>query len=167
MYYRNVRRVTLDNDFYLVNDFKNKTAERETFTIDHIMIGDKFIYVIRDRYYPGVISATETDPKWIYYKGKKKKFINNPLLMNKARMENLSLIANLDSKLFISIVLINNDCLMTPMQNTENNSFLVSLKKFPELIKVLESQSDVNPLNSELIAFLAKDFASINLNRHA
>lgn len=164
MYYRNVRRVTLDNDFYLINDFMNRTADREQFTIDHIMVGEKFIYVIRDRYYPGALSATEDDPKWIFYRGKKAKVIPNPLLMNHLRMERLSLLTNLDLKLFVSIVLINNDCLMTPMQNTKCDSFLVSLKKFPELIKTLENQKDIPPLNEESIAVAVKDFAHLNLN---
>ena len=56
MYYNKVRRVVLDNDFYLVNSFANKTASQEPFHIDHIVIGDKFIYCIRDRYYDGAIN---------------------------------------------------------------------------------------------------------------
>ena len=90
--------------------------------------------------------------------------IPNPLLMNHLRMERLSLLTNLDLKLFVSIVLINNDCLMTPMQNTKCDSFLVSLKKFPELIKTLENQKDVPPLNEESVAVAVKDFAHLNLN---
>jgi hypothetical protein len=141
----------------------NKISSKESFTIDHLMAGDKFFYVIRDRYYPGAIAAKEDDPKWIYYKGKKKGPINNPLLLNKVRMERLALLANMDPKYFISIVLVNDDCLMTPMENTHPDSFLVSLSRFPALIKALES-SDVAPLNKETVNAAMKDFARLNLN---
>ena len=128
------------------------------------MIGQKYIYVIRDRYYPGAISAKEDDQKWIFYKGKSKKIISNPLLLNRLRADRLSLISNMSPDYFISIVLVNNDCLMTPMTNTKSDSFLVSLKKFPELIKVLESQEGVEPLKEEQVAVAARDFAALNMN---
>lgn len=163
MYYRDVRKVTLDHDFFLINDFMNKFGGAESFHIDHIMIGDKFIYCIRDRYYPGVIEAKEDDPKWLYYCGKKKTAINNPLLLNKLRVERLSLITAIDSKELISIVLVNNDCMMTPLSLTKSDSFLVSLKKFPKLIELLESQ-DVPPLDPNSAALLARDFSELNLN---
>ena len=163
VYYHKVKRVVYDNDYLLINDFMNKISSKESFTIDHLMAGDKFFYVIRDRYYPGAIAAKEDDPKWIYYKGKKKGPINNPLLLNKVRMERLALLANMDPKYFISIVLVNDDCLMTPMENTHPDSFLVSLSRFPALIKALES-SDVAPLNKETVNAAMKDFARLNIN---
>lgn len=164
MYYKTVRRVTYDNDYLLINDFRNKVGSKENFTIDHLMAGDKYFYVIRDRYYPGAISAKEDDAKWLYYKGKKKQIINNPMMLNRLRVEHLALLSNVDVKYFISIVLVNDDCLMTPMDCTCNDSFLVSLKKFPKLIKIIESSSDVEPLQKESVAAAMKDFAKLNLN---
>ncbi|HBM70629.1 MAG TPA: hypothetical protein DD377_04630 [Firmicutes bacterium] len=163
MYYGKVRRVVLDNDYYLINNFANKTADQETFHIDHIMIGDKYIYCIRDRYYDGAIAAKETDPSWIFYKGKKATYIKNPMLVNKVRVDRMSLMTGIDSKIFISIVLINDDCMMTRLNNTYTDNFIVSLKKFPFLIEQLES-NDVSPLDPKSIAIAARDFSELNLN---
>ena len=163
MYYNKVRRVVLDNDFYLVNSFANKTASQEPFHIDHIVIGDKFIYCIRDRYYDGAIAAKENDPSWIFYKGKKSTYIKNPMQVNRIRVDRMSLMSGIDSKLFISIVLINNDCMITRLENSFSDNYIVSLKKFPSLIAQLES-SDVPILNPHSIAIAAKDFSELNLN---
>ena len=161
MYYRKVYRVALDNDFYLINQFSNRTAELEEFHIDHILIGNKYFYCIRDRYYDGAIAAREDNPSWIFFHKDKGQYITNPLNVNKLRVQRLSLMSGIDEKMFISIVLINNDCYLTPYQPTSTDNFLSSLKDFPKLIEELESR-DVDPLDQRDIAVAARDFSELN-----
>ena len=162
MYYRKVNRVVLDNDFYLINNFENKTGD-EVFHIDHIVIGDKFIYCIRDRYFDGALVINEDNDGWLYYHGKKKHIVSNPLSMNLLRLERLSLMSGIDRKLFVSIVVINDDCLITPFTSTRDDSFLVSLKGLPKLIKYIESRN-VEILDPHLSAVAARDFSELNLH---
>lgn len=162
MYYHKVNRVVLDHDFYLINNFENKTGE-ESFHIDHIVIGDKYIYCIRDRYYDGALVIKEDNDGWLYYHGRKKIIVPNSLSMNLLRMERLSLMSGIDIKLFISIVLINDDCLITPFESTKDNSFLVSLKHLPKLIEYIESR-DVEILDPHTSAVAARDFSELNLH---
>lgn len=161
MYFRKVYRVALDNDFYLINEFKNRTAELEEFHIDHILIGNKYIYCIRDRYYEGAIAAREDNPSWIFWHKHHSKYITNPLSVNKLRVQRLSLMSGIDEKMFISIVLINDDCFLTPYQPEATDNFLSSLKDFPKLIERLEA-SDVPPLDPRDIAVAARDFSELN-----
>lgn len=164
MYYRHVRRVALDNDFYLINNFSNRTADMEEFHIDHILIGNKYFYCIRDRYYDGAVASKESDPSWVFYK-KGASFIPNPLVMNKLRVQRLSLMSGIDEKMFIGIVLINDDCLLTPFQPQSEDNFLSSLKDFPKLIEQLEGR-DVDPLDENALAVAALDFAQLNESSH-
>ena len=164
-YYPKVYRVALDNDFYLINNFSNRTAESEEFHIDHILIGNKFIYVIRDRYYDGALAAKETDQSWIFFHGKKGRYVPNPVIMNKLRMQRLSLMSGIDEKFFISVVLINDDCYLTPYESQTDNSFLSSLRDFPRLIEEIEAR-DVAPLDPQAIAVVARDFAELNQTPH-
>ena len=165
MYYKRVYQVALDNDFYLINSFSNRTAEAEEFHIDHILIGNKFIYCIRDRYYDGAVAAKEENPSWIFFRGDKGRYIQNPLQKNKLCVQRLSLMSGIEEKLFISIVLINNDCYLTPYQTTSTDNYLSSLKEFPKLIEQLESR-DVDPLDERAIAVAARDFAELNQTHH-
>lgn len=162
MYYRTVRKTVLYNDYFLINDFVNTSGGSEPFHIDHVMIGEKFVYCIRDRYYPGAIAAKDTDPNWIYFHGKKSTYIQNPLLVNKVRVERLAMMTGFDSRFLISIVLINDDCLLTPLDNTYSDNFIVSLKRFPDLIKYLESQP-VDPLDPHSVAVAVHDLSALNL----
>lgn len=162
MYYKTIKKVVLYNDFFLINDFVNMTAGSEVFHIDHIMVGNKFIYCIRDRYYPGAIAAKEEDPNWIFYSGKKAIYIQNPMLINKIRVERLSMMTGFDSRFLVSIVLINDDCMMTPIENTYSDNFLVSLKNLPSFISYMESQN-VDPLDPHAAAVAVHDLSELNL----
>ena len=161
MYYRRVYRVALDNDFYLINNFSNRTAELEEFHIDHILIGNKYFYCIRDRYYDGALAAKEDNPSWIFFRKSRGCYITNPLTMNKLRVQRLSLMSGIDERMFISIVLINDDCYLTPFQSESSDNYLSSLKDFPKLIEQLESR-DVDPLDERAVAVAARDFAELN-----
>lgn len=163
MYYRHVNRVAQDNDYYLINNFKSKTAESESFHIDHLLIGNKFIYCIRDRYYEGALSANPQDNSWIYYRAKNTDYISNPMKRNELRTERLSLITGIERDIFISIVLINDDCYMGPFDNDSPDSFLVSVSLFPKLIAMLESQ-DVQPLDEWEVQRVVADFATLKRN---
>ena len=163
MYYRQIKKVTLDHDFFLINKFVNKIGGVSPFHIDHLMIGDKFIYVIRDRYYAGAIEGKKDDAKWLYHRGKKTMSIDNPLQLNKTRVDRLVLISGLDAKLFVSIVLVNSDCQINLGDMSGKDSFVVSLDKFPKLIELLESE-EANPLDPSKTPLLARDFAEMNLN---
>lgn len=165
MYYKKIYKVALDQDFYLINSFANKTAEEEEFHIDHILIGDKFIYCIRDRYYEGTIRAKENDPNWIYYSRKHKDgyLIPNPLRMNEIRVQRMSLMSGLSRKLFISVVLVNNECLLSNYEVTSTNNFVVSLKNFPAFIAEKESLP-IEPMDPRAIDVAARDIADLNLH---
>ncbi len=165
MYYKKIYKIALDNDFYLINSFANKTAEEEEFHIDHILIGEKFIYCIRDRYYEGTIRAKENDPNWIYYSRKYKDgyLIPNPLRMNEIRVQRMSLMSGLSRKLFISVVLVNNECFLSNYEVTSSNNFVVSLKNLPSFIAEKEALP-VEPMDPRAIDVAARDIADLNLH---
>ena len=160
-YYRKVYKVALERDFFLVNKFANRTADLEEFHIDHILFGNKYFYCIRDRYYDGALAAKEEDESWIFFNRKRPEYIKNPMMVNKLRVQRLSLMSGIEEKLFISIVLINDDCLLTPLEGKADDSFLVSLRDFPKLIDQLEAR-EVDPLDERSVAVAAADFAELN-----
>ncbi len=162
-YYKRIYRVALDEDFYLINAFQNKTADEEEFHIDHILIGNKFIYCIRDRYYDGALRAKEKDQSWVFYSKKNKngEIIPNPLRMNALRVDRMSLMTGLDKKLLISVVLVNDDCLISNYEVTSSNNFVVSLKKFASFINEKESLP-IEPMDPRALDVAAKDIAQLN-----
>ena len=119
--------------------------------------------MIKDRYYRGVISGKIEDPNWTNYIGKKKKKVpSNPMILNKIRTDRLSLLTGLNRKYFISIVLVNDDCLVTPFENQQEDNLLVPIGKLEKLIEAIEARKDVAPLKKEQLAIAVRDFAELN-----
>lgn len=168
-YYKMVMKTALDHDFYLINKWSYQFGEgkNEGVHIDHLLFGDKFIYVIRDRYFEGAITAKPDDRSWVYYRGKKnKKYFDNPMAINKIRADRLSYLSGKPREYFVCIVLVNDDCLVTPFKNSEDGNYLVSVSKFEKFIEAKE-KADLASFEEEELNAVVKDFASLNGRKRA
>lgn len=155
-YYSKIRKIALYNDFLLVNEFSSQTLSSETYHIDHILIGNKYIYCIKDRYYPGTILALANDESWLFYGRKEPAYFQNPMRLNEFRINKFSLSTGLPKESIISIVLINNDCLINEIPNRGDHSYCVSLSKLEKLILEIESR-DIGNLNKSDLEYFAND----------
>jgi hypothetical protein len=165
IYGRGVYQIALDHDFYLINRFGLLRDGRDIKTIDHILFGAKWIYVIKDCCYFGAISAKENDASWIHYLSKKKKrYIDNPLKVNAEKLNQLAMITQIDKNMLISIVVINDDCHVEPFERTSKTNFFVQRSKLHKLIKALENQ-EVVAINEEGLSLAVKEIYRLNLNR--
>ncbi|HOH68399.1 MAG: hypothetical protein WC160_01635 [Bacilli bacterium] len=162
---RYIYRIALDFDYYLINQFAYIHSNREEKTINHILFGSKWIYVITDGYYPGAISAKENDVSWIYYSSRKKKaYIDNPLRINADNVNQISMITDVNKDLLISIVVINDDCHVEPFDGTSKTNFLVKKSQLRHLIKALEGR-DVDNIDEKALAKAVTEIHALNRNK--
>lgn len=162
IYYKKIRAIAEINDYYLINNLILRNNEQVICQIDHCLFGEKFIYVIKDRYYRGAIKGDKEDNIWIFYDKKGKTFeMENPMKVNELRVEKLSLMTQIDSSFFISIVVINDDAIVKNMENmSSNDSYIVSRKKLPKLIKSIESR-DVKKIDEKQLNFAVQDISRL------
>ncbi len=149
VYYKKIYKITEYNDFLLVNNVNLRNNEDLIISrIDHIMVGKKYIYIIKDKFYRGAINGNREDNTWLFFDAKNnKKEISNPMKKNEERVKNLCALTRIDQKLCISIVLINDDCVIKdPKALYSNNSFIISNKGLNKLIKSIEKR-DIKPLD--------------------
>jgi hypothetical protein len=146
LFYRKALKVSRDGDFYLLNDLVLKTGTASSVTIDHLIGGDKYIFVITDRYYDGALNAKANDPSWFYYqKGGKKIDIPNPLLENRFAMDRLSIASGINTSFMVGIVLVNDDCFLNPFESDESESLLVPVSQLEKLVFLYEKKENVKP----------------------
>lgn len=163
-YGRLIYKIALDYDFYLINQFGLLREGNEIRTINHILFGTKWIYVIKDCYYRGAISAKENDASWIHYLNKKKKrYIDNPLKVNAENINQLSMITQIDKNMLISVVVINDDCHVEPFSRTSKTNFFVPKGQLRKLIKALENQ-EVESIDEKALDAAVKEIDRLNLN---
>lgn len=101
-----LRRYVDNNDLLYLNNLCLRVAPQTYINIDHVIIGDRFIYVIASKFYYGYIQGKDSDFKWILCDGKDTDVIDNPLLENETKVKYLSKILNADSSIFVNIVLL-------------------------------------------------------------
>ncbi|MCQ2773130.1 MAG: NERD domain-containing protein [Bacilli bacterium] len=152
VFYQKIIKIVRDRDLYLINNFEVEFDKGKTMKIDHIIGGDKYIYIINDRYFDGTIVGSATDDWWRYFtKGRKdavvKTEIVNPLMETKNMIIRLSIQRNLPIEYVVGIVLINDDCFVTGFKNIEGAVQLTTYSQLEKVIKKYESQQigNINP----------------------
>lgn len=142
MFYHRVMKVARDGDYYLLNNLTLKIGGSDFVKIDHVLGGDKYLYVIIDHYYEGALRANLGDDRWVYYKrGGKKSEIPNPLFGVKAAMERLSIESGIASSFLVGICLINDDCFVNSFENAEGEVQFVPLSKLEKVIAAYEKKN--------------------------
>ncbi len=147
LFYKKIRQIVLDHDYYLINEMGIKEGDYEV-KIDHLIGGDKFLYLIFDLYCEGGISLNPDDKKWIVYDKNGKHYIDSPLDAAESILAKLSARSGIEAGYMVAIVVVNDDCFLSPYHNRGNSPLLVPLSRLAETIAKSES-ADVADLRSE------------------
>ncbi|MFA5687420.1 MAG: NERD domain-containing protein [Bacilli bacterium] len=161
IYYRKINKVAHYEDFYLINRFRLIKDKNNLITIDHILFGNKWIYLLQDYYFRGILSGKEEDDSWHLDNGKQKRFITNPLKDNAKFVRLLSKNTQIDENMFITIGVYNDDLILKRVGETLNNNYLTNIKQLPKLIKALEKR-EVDTLNEEELEQVVLDLSKLN-----
>jgi hypothetical protein len=139
-----IHRVVEEKDYYLIPSVKVKLPGNRDVIIDHLVFGNKFIYAIKDLYFQGGLLGKGSDKEWSYYEYKfqepRYRYIPNPFLLNRQRIEKLIMVTGLDPSNFISVILVNNDAMINRIPVSEDNQFIVNIRLFHRLIEAIEGR---------------------------
>lgn len=161
-YYKEIRKIADLQDYYLINNLAIRNNNQLICKIDHVLFGNKYIYVIKDRFYRGAISGNKNDKIWMFYtKGNKSLEMENPMKVNEKRVDKLSLVTQIDMSFFISIVLINDDCVVKSTKElNRDNSFIVSKRNLSKLIKTIEKRN-VRNMDPKQLEYAVQDISRL------
>ena len=160
-FYKRVYKVALENDYYLINHFLFKVDSAKLAQVDHILFGNKYIYVILSTYYEGDLVGKSSDKSLIFISHKGKKcYTDNPIIQSKMLTSKLSSSTGLDTSLLIGIILINDDC-KVEVQSDSKQFYIIQRKRFAALIKAIESRP-VAPINDSQLAKAVQSIAKEN-----
>ncbi|HHT67366.1 MAG TPA: NERD domain-containing protein [Erysipelotrichaceae bacterium] len=160
-FYKKVYKTAFDRDYYLINQFVFKVDSNKTAMVDHILFGDKFIYVIISQYYEGDLIGKATDASLVFVSHRgKKSYTDNPINQSKVLTNKLSSSTGLNASLLIGIVLINDDC-KVQVQSESKQFYIIQRKRFASLIKAIESRK-IGTINEPQLAKAVQSIAKAN-----
>jgi hypothetical protein len=155
--WRKLYNLAQDQDYFLLNDVVIQT-ESDSLHINHLLVGDKYVYVIATRYYEDTIKGESfVAPKWqvVDKPGNVLREITNPVAINERRTIVLAKFLDWNqnkSPMFISIVVINN---ATEAQIADPTispySYLVHKKDVGKLVKQIEKEAPYAPFDEKSV----------------
>ncbi|MCF0117842.1 MAG: NERD domain-containing protein [Bacilli bacterium] len=158
---RKIFQIARKYDYMVFHNFQFDVGERHA-VIDHILFGDKFIYLIVDKYYNDGLSGNLNDNKWFYYSKRKMTYVldKNPMRTNAVRTEKFSLITQIDREFLISVVAVNDDAILDDIQGDDNNH-ICHISDLESLIRKMESR-DMDPLDEAQAQQVIQELYTIN-----
>ena len=160
-YYKRIYRVALDNDFFLINQFVFKVDATKVANVDHLLFGNKYIYVLSSKYYHGDLVGKYHDKSLIFISHRGKKcYTDNPYNQVKLLASKLSSSTGIDASLMIGIILVNDDCRVA-VQSDSKQFYIIQRKRFASLIKAIESRP-VEEINQQQLAKAVQSIAKQN-----
>ena len=166
-YYHKIRSIADLRDYYLINEFYLFLKEKSSIRIDHLLAGDKYVYLIFDYYFSGAMDANAIDDYWLYHRADgTKERIPNPIHEAETMLGRFSLRCQIPSDLLVAIVLINDDCFFTPFKNEEKAPTLVPISKLGKVIASYEGR-DIKPLSRGELAQVIKKLAAMKEKENA
>ena len=156
---RKLKKIAKYNDYLLLNNLVLYINDYNYIEIEHLLIANKYIYVITSKSFYGDINGIATDAAWRLYRGGRLQHITNPLPNNLKRLRTVAHLTNIDEKNFISLVIINKPSFTNDIRSSRDNEFVVREKLLTTFIKEQESKKNVEEFT---IAFQEKIANVIN-----
>lgn len=139
-YYKKIYKMAVLDDYYLINHFTYTVDESTKTKVDHILFGDKFIYVIICKYFEGDVSGKDNDNSLIFQsKTGKNYYTANPIAEVKNITTNLSMISGIDPDYMIGLVLVNDNCRVA-IQSNSKQFYVIQKKRLDALVHAIESR---------------------------
>ncbi len=161
LYYRSLYKTAVYKDFYLINNFKYETESNNENTIDHILFGDKYIYLILDKYYYGDIMGKGDDQSLILVpQNGKKCYTDNPLNLISNDIKDIKTLMGLEDINMMGLVVVNNDC-YPEVSEISTQLQVVRARKLKKLINTTEER-DVPKINQDTLKSIVDKFDSMN-----
>jgi hypothetical protein len=156
---RKLKKIAKNNDYLLLNNLVLYINDYNYIEVEHLLIANKFIYVVTSKCYYGDVKGIASDAMWRLYRGNTLLHINNPLPNNLKRLRTIAHLTNIDEKNFISLVIINKPSFINDIRSSRDNEFIVKETNLTSFIKEQESKKNVDEFT---IAFQEKIANNIN-----
>jgi hypothetical protein len=157
-----IARLVKNNDYYLINSFTFETGSTPL-VIDHLIGGDKYLYVVIDYFIPGTL---EVDPRlkyaMVYRKGNEKLEMLSPYEMARADIERLSTLSGSPSEYIVGIALINDDAVVLGNAHPSADLYLSTPHQIGKIIRSYEKR-DVKPFVSSQLWQAIQDLHAIKV----
>lgn len=156
-----IERFCKKNRFTDLDLLKIKNIDNELLTIDHLIFGNKNIYLIEDFYCNNDVYGKQIDNSLLIRNDKNKTsfYVENPYRVAEQKISSLTRLLSIDKNLFIPVVIYNPNCNFINSSKANN---MCCYKKIRKIINNFESTNE-QPLNHEQVVSVINEIAKLNI----
>ena len=159
--YKAIYKIAFDEDYYLINNFLFRVDQTTVARIDHILFGNKYIYIIVDTYYEGDLVGKYQDKSLILINNKDQRYYtDNQYNISKSLVKSLSRTTGIEEGMFIGVVVVNNNCKLG-IETDSKQYYIIQRNKLKKLVKAIESR-DVGKINAAQLEAAVKAIDKLN-----
>ena len=137
------------NDYLLLNDYHIHIDDKHVGVIDHVLITNKFIIIINDFMYSGVITGDYNDEQLKIVDKSGERLIINPLNYNINLTKRIAIFNNLDNS-FVKGIVVTNDDSVVDVKNLPEQFTIVSKKDLKKTINGFD-KTEVKPFKEDTV----------------
>ena len=139
---RKVRNIARRHKLLAIENLNILNYKREHLGIDHVIFGNKYVYIITDYMLKGFVSGEVNDNSWVYFNKLKKKnqYLDNLSYVSDKNIQDFAGILGISSDPIISICLIPNECDISVNGYKDSNKMIVHYAALNKVVSSLERQ---------------------------
>ncbi|MBQ9730641.1 MAG: NERD domain-containing protein [Bacilli bacterium] len=152
---KKIKRLVNENDYLYLHDLCLRLDAGKYINVDHVVIADKYIYIIESKFWLGYVFGNDEDEKWLLNDGKGTIYVDNPLKTARFKSKIMANVLNISADNFVNIVCIA-DCGKIKEVNIKDNAYKVLGEK-ETLTYILEKEKHarINVYKSEEVEKIA------------
>lgn len=158
---RILKKYAEEKDFLYLSDLCLRVEPGKYIDLDYVIIGDRFIYVIANKFYDGFLSGKDNDDKWVLSDGKDADIVDNPILENELKIDYLSRILNVNPNVLVNIVSVGRTTIIDSVEIHNSSFHLLEEKNLARFIDSFEADeaypvfaaADLEKLASDLYEY--------------
>lgn len=149
---KKVNSVASSNKFKAVNHATLNDYFNEPTEVDHLIFGNKFIYLISDHLLMGDVDGVASDNSWLYKKRGEKSctYIANLYEECEKKVSDFATKINIDKETIIGVSLIPNECNVFIKGNNKSKTIIARYSDLKGIIKQFE-KNKIASFNEEQI----------------
>ena len=146
-----LKKFAIDHDFPLLSNIIIQVREDKFIKIEHILFGNKYIYVINSKCYYGYLCANADDGKWLLYRKDRLIHLDNPLKINEKRVRILANLLDETMDNFVNVVFLSRPVVVSKMVLSKPGELILLEKNFAKKIEKYEKKCVLNSFSSKSI----------------
>lgn len=139
-----LKKFAIDHDFPLLSNVVIQVREDKFIKIEHILFGNKYIYVISSKCYYGYLCANTNDEKWLLYRKDKLIHLENPLKNNEKRIRILANLLDDTMENFVNVVFLSRPVVASKIVSSKPRELILLEHDFVKHIERYEKKSTLN-----------------------